>query len=237
MITLYQFPKGKRFPNLSPFCVKLETYFRLAGIPYQCVYTVSLKNAPKKKMPYIELSGERISDTQFIIERMSKTRPEWDLDRNLTSEQRSLTTVVQLSMEESFMYVMAHLRWADEEGWKEFSPIVFHGAPKLVRSLIGGVMHRKAKQRGWLHGVGRHSRNEIIEIATRDLEAVSTLLGDKKFFFGEKPSMIDCVLFGFLGQVTHNKLPSALTERANRFANLTPYVERMYERYNAAANP
>jgi hypothetical protein len=35
MVVLHQYPRGLRAPNLSPFAVKLETWLRMADIPYQ----------------------------------------------------------------------------------------------------------------------------------------------------------------------------------------------------------
>ena len=35
MITLYQFPSRGNLPNPSPFCMKLETYLRMAGLIYE----------------------------------------------------------------------------------------------------------------------------------------------------------------------------------------------------------
>ena len=38
MIKLFQFPPYWGLPNASPFCMKVETYLRMTGIPYQNVY-------------------------------------------------------------------------------------------------------------------------------------------------------------------------------------------------------
>lgn len=35
MLTLYQFEPAWGLPNASPFCMKLETYFRMANLDYQ----------------------------------------------------------------------------------------------------------------------------------------------------------------------------------------------------------
>ena len=35
MIKLYQFAPAWDVPNLSPFCVKVETYLKMAGLPYE----------------------------------------------------------------------------------------------------------------------------------------------------------------------------------------------------------
>ena len=35
----------------------------------------------------------------------------------------------------------------------------------------------------------------------RDLRAMATLLGNKPYMMGDKPSLLDCTVFGFLCQV------------------------------------
>jgi len=37
MIKLYQFHPAWGLPNPSPFCMKVETYLRMAGLPYEGV--------------------------------------------------------------------------------------------------------------------------------------------------------------------------------------------------------
>ncbi len=37
MIKLFQFAPAFGLPNASPFCMKLETYLRMAGLPFQLV--------------------------------------------------------------------------------------------------------------------------------------------------------------------------------------------------------
>merc|ERR1712018_386317 len=44
------------------------------------------------------------------------------------------------------------------------------------------------KLRSNLHGIGRHSLDEIAGFSYQDLDAISALLGDKPFFSGDSPS-------------------------------------------------
>jgi hypothetical protein len=46
-IKLFQFPRMLGVPNLSPFCCKLETWPRIAGIPYEIVDTADPRKGPK----------------------------------------------------------------------------------------------------------------------------------------------------------------------------------------------
>jgi glutathione S-transferase len=61
-IRLFQFPRLFSIPNLSPFCSKLETWLRIAGIPYDVVDTPNPRKSPKGKLPFIEDAGLRIGD-------------------------------------------------------------------------------------------------------------------------------------------------------------------------------
>ena len=62
MITLNQFARVWGIPNPSPFCTKVETYLRMAGIPYEVADAVP-PQAPKGKLPYITDGGRKIADS------------------------------------------------------------------------------------------------------------------------------------------------------------------------------
>src|SRR5665811_2247155 len=50
-------------------------------------------------------------------------------------------------------------------------------------------------------GIGRHSREDVINFMKKDLEIASNILGSNKFLLGDEPSIDDCSLFGFLVQI------------------------------------
>jgi glutathione S-transferase len=70
MITLHQFGPAFGLPNASPFCMKLETWLRMAGLPYRApeMRLSALGRAPKGKMPYIIDGDKTISDSTFVID-------------------------------------------------------------------------------------------------------------------------------------------------------------------------
>ena len=73
-IKLFQFPRMFAIPNLSPFCCKLETWLRIARIPYEVVDTPDPRKGPKGKLPFIEDAGLRIADTSVIVDYLITTR-------------------------------------------------------------------------------------------------------------------------------------------------------------------
>lgn len=87
-IVLYQFPAALGLPNASPFCMKIETYMRMAGITYTTRCGMNQLRAPKKKLPYIK-DGERVvADAHLIIDCLKATYSD-TLDAGLTPAARA----------------------------------------------------------------------------------------------------------------------------------------------------
>ena len=66
LVYLMQFPISPSVRSISPFSLKLETYLRLKKIPYETVYCLKF-DSKKRYIPYIELNGKQMSDSNLII--------------------------------------------------------------------------------------------------------------------------------------------------------------------------
>ena len=64
---LFQPARAFGLPNPSAFCVKVELYMRMAGIPYELALG-DPRDAPKGKVPWINDDGHILGDSTFIIE-------------------------------------------------------------------------------------------------------------------------------------------------------------------------
>lgn len=70
MVYIVQFPVSPKIRTISPFALKLETWLRLKKIKYEPIY--SLKFSQKGQIPYIELNGEQIPDSNQIIKTLEE---------------------------------------------------------------------------------------------------------------------------------------------------------------------
>lgn len=86
------------------------------------------------------------------------------------------------------------------------------GKSPLYDTILLTVGGRIAKKRADAQGIGLHSRKEIEEFVSKNLRAVSSLLGNKKFILGETPCQDDCAIFGSLGQAVWG-LPNSNYEK------------------------
>lgn len=85
--------------NPSPFGLKLQTYFRMAGnIPYELDCNSPFgKNG---KSPWMEFNGEPVMDSSLIIEYLNERFPV-DIDDHLTEKQKALGRLLQKTVEEN----------------------------------------------------------------------------------------------------------------------------------------
>jgi glutathione S-transferase len=230
MIKLYQFSPAWGLPNPSPFCMKVETYLRMVGLPYETINGALPFKAPKKKLPYIEDGRQLIADSGFILEYLKKTYGD-PLDTALSDADRVIAHALRRLFEESLYWVALYTRWMEESIYVETRQVFFGGIPSMVRDLIAGRIRREIRRSLVAQGMGRHSREEIYEIGKADLNAISLWLGDKSFFMGATPTSLDAIAYAFLANILVPPLESPLKDHAISLPNLRAYCERMKTQY------
>jgi glutathione S-transferase len=230
MIKLYQFPPvfGR---NVSPFTLKLETWLRLAGLPYEVVAIRNPGKGPKGKLPFIEDDdGTFVADSSLIIAHLSRSRG-IDLDAGLDPLQRAQALALQCLFEDHLYFVGVWSRWVDPEGWQSFGPALFGTLPRPLRQIIATFVRRRVRNDLHAQGLGRHSRDELYAMGRSDLEAIATLLGDRPFFATDRPTTIDTVAYGCLANILLVPIETELKRIAARFPNLLAWTDAMDRRF------
>ncbi|RUS77882.1 hypothetical protein EGW08_014356 [Elysia chlorotica] len=203
--------------SLTPFAVKLETYLRLANIPYQNDY--NLKMSSKGKIPWISYNGEAVADSQLAMEFLN-AKLGVDLNRGLTEAQKAQAHAFRIMVDEHMYWCLAHFRWV----YERYAHCLTLVGPRYVLYFI----RRKVIKHMYAQGMGRHSTEEIKQKMLQDLQALSVQLGDKKFFMGDHPTEVDCSVFGMLTWLvftSHDDVTLDLVK--NQFPSLYQYTMRM----------
>jgi glutathione S-transferase len=231
VITLHQFARVWEIPNLSPFCSKVETYLRMAGLPYRVVSAVPPR-APLGKLPYLTDDGRTVADSRLIVDYL-KEHHGADLDRHLSASERAVSHALQRMIEEHLHWVMMWSRWIQPHNWQANKDAIFGRFPPLVRDVIAWQARRQIRKEIWGQGLGRHSESEVFHLGRQDLLALSDFLGEKPFFLGDEPTTLDAIAFGLITNVIWCPVESPLKQDALGHRNLVAFCERVRDRYYA----
>jgi glutathione S-transferase len=229
MITLYVFGPYFGLPDPSAYVIKTETQLKMAGLSYRTDPT-GFPKAPKGKLPYIEDDGEIIPDSTFIrahIERKYRV----DLDAGLDPRRRAEAWAIERLLEDHLGWAAGHARWLIPENFEKGPAHFFDTAPEAVRTKLREDARLRVHEAMRAHGIGRHSPEEIVQLGVRSLAALSTLLGDKAYLMGDRPSGVDATGLGMLASILTPFFDSPLRRRAEGFPNLRLYVDRLMWQY------
>ncbi|CAC5384905.1 unnamed protein product [Mytilus coruscus] len=216
-VILHQPWRGPFAPSLSPFVVKLETYLRIAKIPYQNVH--DSKRGSKGKIPWIEYNDVTLPDSQLIIEYLNKLR-NVDLNKHLTEEQKAVAVAFQRMVDEHTYWLMVINRWEYDNEMREFKLSNWSWLKlTIARWFVNWQTHQQ--------GLGRHNKEEIMAILNKDFHSLSAYLSKKKYIFGDIPSELDSSIFGQLSQFRWHLSLSDITNLFQRYQNLDRYCQQM----------
>jgi glutathione S-transferase len=237
MLTIHKFGAAWGLPDISPFVVKLETYMRMAGIPYETKQG-DPRRAPKKKIPYVVDDDVVLGDSRFIIEHL-ETKRGISLDARLTPRERAIATAFQSMLEEHLYYVLLYERWQLDANWERLVPTVGQllkgaGVPGPMRGLVSAMARKQTLKTLFAEGTGRHSPAEVGRIGERMIGALAEQIGDGPYFFGAEPSTIDATAYAFAIAFIEAPFEGPVRDAAVRRANLKAYVGVMKQRYWAS---
>ncbi|HYO66200.1 MAG TPA: glutathione S-transferase family protein [Archangium sp.] len=231
MLTLHKGPAAFGVNDISPFCLKLETYLRMAGISYTG-RKADFGKAPKGKIPFIEEDGSYLGDSQLIIEHLKRKHGD-TLDARLSAVEIAQGHLVRRVLEESVYWHIIQERWVSQEGWQVYKPIFGSFFPPVVGKLASPMVRRGVIKASHTQGLGRHRPEEILEMGKADVSAVAAVLGDKPFLLGENPTSFDAALYAFIASILAFPVDSPLRKYTQGQQNLVRYCERIQQRYFA----
>lgn len=211
-------------PDPGPFVLKTILFMRMHNIEFDLV-PGDLRKTPQNKIPVLKHDGKTISDSEFILDYLSETYSL--LADDLTPEQHAQGHMICRALEERTYWLMVMWRWTEEPNASTIRDIFFKTIPSILRKPIFKMVQKSVKRDLYGQGSSRHPAENAKQLARRDLEALSTLLGEKPYLFGDKPTRYDCTLGGLLGQFLQKHVETPLTEITGQYPNLVAYWHRM----------
>jgi len=227
-VYLYQSNRTHQIPSIEAQELKIETFFKLHGIPYENV-SHNIKNV---QFPYVEVNGVEIGYTDILTKLADKF--EKNLTAHLTPEQINVEHAM-IKMVENHLY-WATMDWKTEhpdntvKGYKINLPTYLDSKLPLPILNLHYKMNVCKKTQKRTKGQGFH---DLLGHAKSDMKVLSDTLGDKEFMFGAEPSLLDLTVFSVLAQLTAVEEGVACPLRdhmTEHHTNLAGLVARMKDR-------
>ncbi|KAI6214448.1 hypothetical protein M3Y94_00269400 [Aphelenchoides besseyi] len=234
-IYLVQFPRCGSIVSTSPFAIKLETWLRFTKLPYTNISNELTIGSAKGQIPFIELNGQQYADSQAVIEMLIE-KYKVPIDNELNDRQKAEVRALKVMIEESLQRVAVYDRSQDNSWFA--SPDGFienvQGVKKYAfQYFINGQVRKQLRDMLYAQGMGRNSPAEVDEIAKKDLNVLSTWLGDKNYLYGDRPTTIDATLFGTLVSLYDPPLNSKVIKpyMESSTPNLVAFIKRVKQEF------
>lgn len=221
--------------ELSPYSVKVRSYFRYKHIPHEWVIRNSQTEAEFQqyaKLPLIPLvvtpDGNGIQDSTPILEHFETLYPEPSIHPS-NPALAFLSALIEEYGDEWGNKPMFHYRW-----WYE--PDQQSGAERIARSMMpglsdpelaGAIEMVKGRMIPRLKFVGScaETKDQIEGSFRRQLGILDAHLARRKYLFGARPAFADFGLYAQLYQCSSDPTPGGIM-RASA-PNVLAWVERM----------
>lgn len=231
MIKLYGFGQAFGVADASPFVVKVDLFLKLSGIEFEYIGDFNqLKKSPKNKLPFIDDNGKKIGDSAFILKYLTN-KYEIRLDEHLTEIQKSQAALYAKALDESLYWCLVYSRWVKEDTWPLLQEAFFSQIPIPFKWVMPGIIRKDVKNTLRRQGYGRHSETELLSIADEHFSALSTLLGENKYCFGEQVSSFDAIAYAALCEFISVDFPNSFNQQARKYDNLIQYCQRIEAEY------
>jgi len=235
MLTVYGFGSAFGLPDSSPYVLKLETWLRMAQVPYRSERG-DVRKAPKKKLPYVADGNRLMGDSSQIIEYLEKKHNDPLNDKRFDPWDRALAQTLKSLFEADLYYIVAYLRWWNDDDFEIMKkPLtemaVSSGIPQFAVPAVVTLVRRNVRGQLDGQGIARHAREEVYAMGRTLVESASELLASKKFFLDDQPSKLDATAYGMLAALMAEPFDNPVKACAKGRQNLVDYCERIRSTY------
>jgi len=217
-------------PSTSPFCIKVETWLRMANIAYEPKVISGPPKSPNKKVPYVQRpDGSIVADSGHIIATLTAERGV-TLDDGLDARQRADALAITRLLEDHFYWAIAWDRWVPDAHWAQTKKAYFGYLSWPLPWLVPPLLRRSVIRSLHGQGFGRMSDDTIVARAQADLDALATVVGDAEHVLG-RPSSLDATVYAFVEAATRPPWSGPLKAAAERHDNLMRFRDAIRQRW------
>ena len=231
MITLFTFPEAFGLRNVSPFCLKVEMALSYLDIDFEIALESDPRKGPKDKLPFIISDGITLDDSELILQHLDELS-NGGLYGQLSPSEMAVGTAFARLVDDHLYWIVVASRWLEDDWFPNVKEGFFSNMPPLVGPLVSKLARRQIRQTYHLHGLGRHTKEQQIGFARRDLQAIASVVNEDQYIVGKRLTVFDFSVASLLAGLLDNKPATWVTTLAGEYPMLSEYAERVQSDLN-----
>jgi glutathione S-transferase len=225
-LRVFTFSPAFGLPTGGPFALKLLKWLEIAGIRYEQVIEDDSGKGPNKKNPWIEFDGERIPDTEVIIDRLAR-KYRFDIDAGLDAAELARLHAFRRMIEEHLHMIFEWELFGHVNGFPFVVGMAETMVPKLMARPAAAMFCRQMKTQLHARGIARHSIDAIARKGIADVDAIEIALGDNAFLAGDRPSLTDVSAYGMMQPMAKWPMNTPVADHIKSRPQLCAWLDRV----------
>jgi len=236
MFELYSWGSGYELLSFDPFCLAVEAYLLFSNAEWELHESQSTKSTD---LPILKDGMTEVTDIFKIINYLKKKGYNIDETAGLSKTELAETLAYTALIENNLYDALLYILWLEnEKNAKETQQQTYVKSLSFIeRYFMKGRIQESARERlkdMELVNVNDELVPEVYLNAHDAYYSLSTKLGNKLYFFGDKPSTLDAIAYGHLAIHCYPNLqnPKLFTMISFEFPNLIQYCQRITALFN-----
>ncbi|XP_013404231.1 metaxin-2 isoform X4 [Lingula anatina] len=235
-VNLYQtYEAGQILLPDSASCLSVKAFLEMCGLKYSVVLRNNAEHmSPSGKVPFIQIGPFLISEFEPIIGFVNTKG--FHLSANLDDTERAEMRAYMALVDNILVNAEHYISWCDATVLQTVTKPRY-GSPypwplnKLVPLKKWYEETSRLKALGW----SQKTLSEVCEEVQTCCQALSERLDKNNFFFGNRPTELDALVFGHLFTILTTPMPvNKLAEIVKNFDNLVHFCARIEQQYFSA---
>jgi glutathione S-transferase len=215
--------------SINPFTAKVELALALKRLSYEREVSDDPEDLKRwspvtHELPVAEIDGERVQDSQAILQELDRRFPDSPL---LALDPKTARAQQRLAEWSDSSFLFYWNRWREARFPRPGDQMPADN-PGLLAKLRGGIAAAFGGQGSELSRRELREAEVINEVAGR-LSDLSAFLGDRDFYYADVPSVADLSVYGML-KILHDGPMTGARELIDQRPELLAYMKRMDER-------
>ncbi|XP_069112276.1 metaxin-2-like isoform X1 [Argopecten irradians] len=218
-------------------CLSVKTFLHMCGLNYrEELRTNAEEMSPSGKVPFIKVGPFLTSEFDPIVAFVNQRG--FSISEHLDDAQRSDMKAYIAMVDNILVNAELYLSWVIPDVLNEVTiPRYGIAQPQPLSWLLPRLKQRDIKTRLNSVGWAKKTFDEVCDEVVTCCQALSDRLGTNPYFFGEKPTELDSLVFGHLFTIITTELPEMrIANIIRRFETLTKFctnVDKLYRDFSA----